>query len=521
MSLSDRLSRSRGNTQQSKSTPEVEDPSASKATPPAPGLPIWHPPTPTQTIAIEPSEPVPEQAPSPAQIEETSAPPIAEITQVFASEAKTDSGPAPSQPAPVVGAPNNAASTALFDPGDLFRDMGVEPLKPVQAKPVEPLKPVQAKPVEPAPLPRREPTNIKPATIKPAKTPLTEPAAARSTEPAEDKPTEETEAPNSSTELFQPEIGSRSRASVWNRLLTTDEELSSTVTETPDTDSADSIKDETPQQPVEVPTSVSIPTPEEVLGPDWSETPSNIRLFELDRVGQAEEPTPEPAEETPEPAAQIPAEEPTPEPTPPALPSTAIVAEPEGQPAQAFGFIDAPPPLPPVGEPIAAVAVAPSAPVVRDETAEPPPADYRAAVDSMLALEEVEPEPAPAPKGRKARDEFEPLDDDLPEVVVDVDEQTDPDEEEDHRFFTNVDEAHGEDLRQLDSTETRLDKWRERRTRKKSEKSLRRAAAEEEPEPDLCPHCGEVARADIVDGSRGIRHMSCDSCFKMWQETAV
>jgi hypothetical protein len=34
----------------------------------------------------------------------------------------------------------------------------------------------------------------------------------------------------------------------------------------------------------------------------------------------------------------------------------------------------------------------------------------------------------------------------------------------------------------------------------------------------LCPQCGALARIDIHDPIRGRIHLSCDSCFKMWQE---
>ena len=33
-----------------------------------------------------------------------------------------------------------------------------------------------------------------------------------------------------------------------------------------------------------------------------------------------------------------------------------------------------------------------------------------------------------------------------------------------------------------------------------------------------CPQCGATARIDIHDPMRGRIHLSCDSCFKMWQE---
>ena len=33
-----------------------------------------------------------------------------------------------------------------------------------------------------------------------------------------------------------------------------------------------------------------------------------------------------------------------------------------------------------------------------------------------------------------------------------------------------------------------------------------------------CPNCGAQARIDIHDPMRGRIHLSCDSCFKMWQE---
>ena len=32
-----------------------------------------------------------------------------------------------------------------------------------------------------------------------------------------------------------------------------------------------------------------------------------------------------------------------------------------------------------------------------------------------------------------------------------------------------------------------------------------------------CPQCGALARIDIHDPLRGRIHLSCDSCFKMWQ----
>jgi hypothetical protein len=34
----------------------------------------------------------------------------------------------------------------------------------------------------------------------------------------------------------------------------------------------------------------------------------------------------------------------------------------------------------------------------------------------------------------------------------------------------------------------------------------------------LCPQCGALARVDLHDPIRGRIHLSCDSCFKMWQE---
>jgi hypothetical protein len=33
-----------------------------------------------------------------------------------------------------------------------------------------------------------------------------------------------------------------------------------------------------------------------------------------------------------------------------------------------------------------------------------------------------------------------------------------------------------------------------------------------------CPQCGALASVDIHDPMRGRIHLSCDSCFKMWQE---
>lgn len=36
----------------------------------------------------------------------------------------------------------------------------------------------------------------------------------------------------------------------------------------------------------------------------------------------------------------------------------------------------------------------------------------------------------------------------------------------------------------------------------------------------LCPRCGGEARVDIADPGRAQIHLSCDSCFKMWQQPA-
>jgi formate dehydrogenase maturation protein FdhE len=33
-----------------------------------------------------------------------------------------------------------------------------------------------------------------------------------------------------------------------------------------------------------------------------------------------------------------------------------------------------------------------------------------------------------------------------------------------------------------------------------------------------CPSCGTEANVDISDPWRGLLHMNCPSCFKMWQE---
>jgi transposase-like protein len=33
----------------------------------------------------------------------------------------------------------------------------------------------------------------------------------------------------------------------------------------------------------------------------------------------------------------------------------------------------------------------------------------------------------------------------------------------------------------------------------------------------VCPRCAGPARIDINDRTRGVLHLSCDSCFKMWQ----
>jgi hypothetical protein len=36
-----------------------------------------------------------------------------------------------------------------------------------------------------------------------------------------------------------------------------------------------------------------------------------------------------------------------------------------------------------------------------------------------------------------------------------------------------------------------------------------------------CPSCGGEARVDIYDPWRGLLHMSCDACFRMWQEVEM
>ncbi len=48
--------------------------------------------------------------------------------------------------------------------------------------------------------------------------------------------------------------------------------------------------------------------------------------------------------------------------------------------------------------------------------------------------------------------------------------------------------------------------------------STRSNERDEATSEHVCPACSGPASIDILDRNRGIRHMSCDSCFKMWQE---
>ncbi|HEX7094670.1 MAG TPA: hypothetical protein VF183_02225 [Acidimicrobiales bacterium] len=59
-----------------------------------------------------------------------------------------------------------------------------------------------------------------------------------------------------------------------------------------------------------------------------------------------------------------------------------------------------------------------------------------------------------------------------------------------------------------------------RRARREAELAAERLArrlADIPPESRACPRCGEPARLDINDRTRGVLHLSCDACFKMWQ----
>lgn len=44
-----------------------------------------------------------------------------------------------------------------------------------------------------------------------------------------------------------------------------------------------------------------------------------------------------------------------------------------------------------------------------------------------------------------------------------------------------------------------------------------RRLADVPPSARVCPRCGDLARLDINDRTRGVLHLSCDGCFKMWQ----
>jgi hypothetical protein len=73
------------------------------------------------------------------------------------------------------------------------------------------------------------------------------------------------------------------------------------------------------------------------------------------------------------------------------------------------------------------------------------------------------------------------------------------------------------DLDQLDAQGRRGPRWLRwaRRLGKGRKKD-----SEETPERS-CPSCGGTARVDIYDPWRGLLHMSCDSCFRMWQEVEM
>lgn len=50
------------------------------------------------------------------------------------------------------------------------------------------------------------------------------------------------------------------------------------------------------------------------------------------------------------------------------------------------------------------------------------------------------------------------------------------------------------------------------------ERVLRRVRSRDEVRRICCPGCGHTARVDIVDRVTGRRHLSCEYCFRMWQE---
>ncbi|MCH7790033.1 MAG: hypothetical protein IH940_11420, partial [Acidobacteria bacterium] len=259
MSLSDRLSRSRAMANKASSTSDVAEPATKSAAPPAPSLPIWKAPTDARTIDTRQLQ----IEAAPVEAEEASKPPIAEITQVFANGAEpAEPEPAEAEPAEVTARPAEAASRetadkpaqSLFDAGELFREMGVDP-EPTNIKPPTKIAPTAAPqtyssptdkppPANP-PLPKTEPTIIKPAMkIAPSSAGLTGLSPVEELGPV-DPPvqTNNDESPVARAETVRPSTKSESRDSLWNRLLEADRAADLEDDETTDNLEADTSDD--------------------------------------------------------------------------------------------------------------------------------------------------------------------------------------------------------------------------------------------------------------------------------------
>ncbi len=132
--------------------------------------------------------------------------------------------------------------------------------------------------------------------------------------------------------------------------------------------------------------------------------------------------------------------------------------------------------------------------------------------------------PHEAPPTGRARDAFPPLDLSEPlsprgrqengEPGLVLVERNDPELDE---YYASL-YLGGESTAPTDAVDVAKRKGRAPKWLRWAERMTGRKDKHEATSEHVCPACGGPASIDIMDRARGIRHMSCDSCFKMWQE---
>jgi hypothetical protein len=134
-----------------------------------------------------------------------------------------------------------------------------------------------------------------------------------------------------------------------------------------------------------------------------------------------------------------------------------------------------------------------------------PPPPWAEADDPFADLRSLQPPPAGDPAADATTDPA-PVAPGLP-----------PQAEIDEALASLYNDIPPTDLDRLDTPDRKGPRWLRwaRRLGKGRKKDT-----DETPERS-CPSCGGTARVDIYDPWRGLLHMSCDSCFRMWQEVEM